>query len=335
MQVPPRAQSRPSRTGQLFVIWGAVVCGNLLALEGQAEPPASPFRFIEVNENKSLKVEEDHRPILVYNHGPQHPKGAPLTEARNSYIHPLYGLDGEVLTDDAPTDHLHHRGVFWAWPHVTVDGRHHDGWMMRGIVPRFERWTAREAGPDAARLGVENGWYVGMKKVMREQLMITVRRASTRQGSAEGRAIDLSFTWTPEDTPITLGGAKDKSYGGLTIRFAAGSDTEITVPSGRTKEDLYMTSLPWADLTCTWDRERLTSGVALFVHPSHPDYPPTWLTRHYGVLCLGWPGVEPKTLVAGDPVHCRYRIWIHSRRVDADLLGKVYADYLSKSARVP
>jgi len=28
-----------------------------------------------------------------------------------------------------------------------------------------------------------------------------------------------------------------------------------------------------------------------YIHPSHPDFPPTWLTRHYGCLCVGWPGV--------------------------------------------
>ena len=34
---------------------------------------------------------------------------------RCHYIHPLYGLDGEVLTEDFPADHPHHRGIFWGW----------------------------------------------------------------------------------------------------------------------------------------------------------------------------------------------------------------------------
>jgi hypothetical protein len=38
--------------------------------------------------------------------------------SRANYIHPLYGLDGEVLTEDFPADHLHHRGIFWAWHQV-------------------------------------------------------------------------------------------------------------------------------------------------------------------------------------------------------------------------
>jgi hypothetical protein len=307
-----------SRLSLCHLLWSTFLATGL-----QAQPASSPFRFSEVNDNTSLKLEEDHRPVLVYNQGPQHPEGSPATQARNSYIHPLYGLDGEVLTDDAPADHLHHRGVFWAWPHMTVEGRHYDGWMLRGIAPRFEHWTFKEIGPDSARLGVENGWYVGMKKVMGEQITITAHRSTV-----DNRAIDLEFTWTAVDAPVTLGGAEGKSYGGLTIRYAPGTDTVITVPSGVTKDDLYMTSLAWADLTRRWEDRRQPSGVAIFVHPSHPDYPPTWLTRHYGVLCLGWPGVQPKTLAAGEPVRCRYRIWIHRGLPDAEQLGRAYDHYI-------
>ena len=91
------------------------------ACRGQARPGA--FRFAAVDE-ASLGLWEGDRPILVYNHGIRSKQGNPAPKPHSCYIHPLYGLDGEVLTDDFPADHLHHRGVFWAWPHVTVDGRH-------------------------------------------------------------------------------------------------------------------------------------------------------------------------------------------------------------------
>ena len=83
----------------------------------------------------------------------------------------------------------------------------------------------------------------------------------------------------------------------------------------------------WADLTRLWAREQVTSGAALFVHPSHPDYPPQWLTRHYGVLCLGWPGVKPATFAPGEAIRCRYRIWIHRGAADAARLRLAYQAY--------
>lgn len=48
----------------------------------------------------------------------------------------------------------------------------------------------------------------------------------------------------------------------------------------------------------------------IFVPPSHPAYPPTWLTRHYGPLCIGWPGVKDKTFPPGKPIRLSYRLWI-------------------------
>jgi hypothetical protein len=31
---------------------------------------------------------------------------------RANYVHPLYGLKGEILTEDFPEDHLQHHGIF-------------------------------------------------------------------------------------------------------------------------------------------------------------------------------------------------------------------------------
>ena len=74
-------------------------------------------RFADVND-KSLGLWEGDRPVLVYNHGVISRTNVPADRARSSYVHPLYGLEGEVLTDDFPVDHFHHRGLFWAWPRM-------------------------------------------------------------------------------------------------------------------------------------------------------------------------------------------------------------------------
>lgn len=279
------------------------------------------FRFADVNE-KSVGLWEGQKPVLVYNYGVISKDGVPADRARSSYVHPLYGLDGEVLTDDFPKDHYHHRGLFWAWPHVKIGDAEYSLWDLRGIRHQFESWLQKDVTDKAATLAVQNGWYVGTEKVVHETVRFTVHPAR-----GDARAIDIECTWTPVKSPLTLMGAEGKSYGGLTLRFAPGTNTTITIPSGVTKEDLPMTNLPWADLTRLWDAEKLTSGAAIFVHPSHPDYPPQWLTRHYGVLCLGWPGVKPATFQPGNTIHCRYRVWIHRGIASVDRLSRAYADY--------
>src|SRR5262245_39791083 len=57
------------------------------------------FRF-EAISDKSLKLWQGEHPVLVYNHGVMTSQSAPKAQGRSSYFHPIYGLEGEVLTDD-------------------------------------------------------------------------------------------------------------------------------------------------------------------------------------------------------------------------------------------
>ena len=88
-----------------------------------------------------------------------------------------------------------------------------------------------------------------------------------------------------------------------------------------------MTRLPWADLTAEFSGATQPSGAAIFVAPTHPDFPPMWLTRHNGVLCLGWPGVDAKTFEPNKPIRLQYRLWIHRGTADATRLKQVFSDY--------
>lgn len=280
------------------------------------------FRMAAVTE-KSLGLWEGDRPVLVYNHGVIRAEGVPDDRKRSTYVHPLYGLDGEVLTDDFPKDHYHHRGLFWAWPHVRVaGGKEVDLWMLQGIEQRFERWLERKADAAGATLDVENGWYVDGRRVVRERVRLRVHPATT--GS---RAVDVELEWTPLAGELSLAGAEGKSYGGLTLRYGAGTNVTITVPQGVEPKDLAMARLPWADLSLRLEGRSVVCGAAVFIAPDHPDYPPTWLTRHYGVLCVGWPGVEARAFPEGKSFGGKYRIWVHRGQPTPAMLAEAYAAY--------
>ncbi|MCH8922015.1 MAG: PmoA family protein [Planctomycetes bacterium] len=296
----------------------------------------SGFHLREVSD-KSLGLWEGDKPVLVYNHGVITGRDVPVSDSRRRracYVHPLWGLDGELLTDDFPRDHYHHHGIFWTWPQVTIDGKKHDLWTYKDIQQRFVRWIGRRGGPLAGVLAVENGWFVGERKVMIERVWIRSFRAA-----GESRAIDLDFVWIPVDRPITLQGQGSKSYGGLTVRFDVSPrrDAKITTsadaarPEGKSsaakKVDLVNKPLAWADLTSKFPGAKARSGAAVFAAPDHPNFPPTWLTRHYGALCVGWPGVKPRTFAPGKPFRLSYRIWIHKKDLDAAQVEREYQAY--------
>src|SRR6266511_3501165 len=90
----------PVLLGFLFVLVAPILA--LAAQNSETKPPAASalrVRFDAVGD-KSLGLWEGDRPVFVYNHGVLNKPGVPATHERSTYIHPIYGLDGEVLTDD-------------------------------------------------------------------------------------------------------------------------------------------------------------------------------------------------------------------------------------------
>ena len=89
-------------------------CGVLClsTVSNAADQPAA----IRVVENaEGFLFTQSEAKILFYQRKPKSHHGK---FQRANYIHPLYDLEGNVLTEDFPSDHRHHRGIFWAWHQV-------------------------------------------------------------------------------------------------------------------------------------------------------------------------------------------------------------------------
>jgi len=328
----------------------------LLFLFGHSLFAVEPFRFAENTEKKQLSLSEGTLPILTYQYDVIEHENVPRNNLRRTagcYVHPLHGINGEILTDNAPSDHYHHHGVFWTWSHVGLhepDGNtaEYSLWESNtALKQHFVRWIDKTLSDQSSTFEVENGWFIGKpqdgKKIMIERVKIIVHRIpKDLAGTPASRAVDFEFQWQPTDTPITLRGVEGKSYGGFTVRFqpyvASGRAraepnefNRITVPSGIALGDLPETPLAWADYTSLFGEraaeEKRRSGAAIFIPTTHPDFPPTWLTRYYGPLCVGWPGVTGRTFQPGEKIDLRYRIWIHDGAVTVPQIEKAYEEY--------
>ena len=350
-----------------------IVCSSLLVIFSGIASAAEPFRIAENNDKKQLSILDGTLPVLTYQYDVIEHEHIPISNPQRTagcYVHPLYGINGEILTDNAPADHFHHHGVFWTWPHVGIhepDGNvtKYDLWASTTpLKQHFVRWIGKTATEQAATFEVENGWFIGGpaegKKIMTERVKVIVHRIQKGADIPTSRAVDFEFLWQPTDKPISLRGAEEKSYGGFTVRFkpfvregrrdaVPNEINRITVPSGITSEDLPEMPLPWADYTSNFYRNGLgvafpdggvqagailnlplkdqPSGATIFIPKTHPDFPPTWLTRHYGPLCVGWPGVVGKKFQPGEKIELRYRMWIHEGAVTVPQIEKAYKEY--------
>jgi len=154
-----------------------MIAALLLAFSFQDHPAAG-----------KLDLSDGGKPVFTYNYGMQLAPGVPDSRRRSGYLHPVWAPDGTVLTDDFPADHYHHRGLSWMWPVVMIEGKRYNLWEIEGLRQKFARWTARETKPGSARLGVENGWYLGDRRVACETVEILVHPAS-----AGRRILDLTL----------------------------------------------------------------------------------------------------------------------------------------------
>jgi len=286
------------------------------------EESVGAFRF-EKEDGKHLHLFEGDKRVLTYNYGMVLKEGVPEQWRRSCYIHPVYGLDGEVLTDDFPEDHLHHRGLCWVWPRVIVGEKEYDLWALQGIAQRFERWGEEHLCAKCAGFSAEAGWYVGGNKVVSEKVCVQVFSATEK-----GRAIGVAFVLEAIREPVTISGREPvKGYGGFSFRFAPREETVLTTPSGREAGDSDLNRHPWADLSAKFGGRETFSGVAIFDHNENPGFPSGWTLRQYGFLGVAWPGLELYTLRPGEPLTLRYLVYVHRGKADEGGVAGAYAVY--------
>jgi hypothetical protein len=253
------------------------------------------------------------------------PEGVPEDRKRACYFHPVYDLDGRVITDDFPKDHYHHRGIAWMWPGVWIGDRKVDEWHIKGVHQKFIRWLGKEVGPVCAVMGVEAGWFLddGTKKADEISWYRVFRSTDT------GRAIDVHYTLRAIDEPIRIQGtlALDKGYGGFCIRFGPREETKITSPQGVEARDSDRIPYPWVDFSAKFAGADLYSGATIFINPGNPGFPNGWTIRHYGFLGVAWPGLDVYTIEPGESFTLQYRVWIHRGGAEEGNVEEAWEEY--------
>ena len=88
-------------------------------------------RFVFEKTPQGIVLYENKQPVFFYQKEPKTPDGVNYF---NNYLHPLFSLEGDTLTEEFPSDHPYHRGIFWAWHQLYVnDESVGDGWIMDNI----------------------------------------------------------------------------------------------------------------------------------------------------------------------------------------------------------
>lgn len=301
---------------------GAALCS------GKASGAVRPQFPAERTENAILVNGQSGKPVLRYVRRRPEGEKAPSVEGA-CYTHPIYTPGGELVTDLAPSDHPHHRGVFCGWVELQGD-RKGDWWGWGAKAPKDGRLIVNreasvlEAGKRTT-LRLVNSWRAEGVSVLEEVLTLTV------SGAPSSHVIDYDYQLTPPtSTPVVLA---QSPFGGFCYRAMPGGKLVITGPDGTldlpdadsNKSETNWPAASWYDMTYTTS-DGTTSGVALIDHPRNPRS--TWhVVRAIHMMNPCIVAHAPFSITSGAPLRLRYRLVAHDGPVQPSEIEKLVESF--------
>ena len=264
------------------------------------------------------------------------PAGVPSSDikpifSRGGYIHPVFTPAGQVVTDDYPSDHYHHHGIWFAWTRTEFEGKHPDFWNVGDGTGRvdFVKLGQTWSGPvQAGFTSFQN--YVALtgaapKIALNEEWDVRVYDV----GSDEHYFVfDIIATQQcATSSPLIL---EEYRYGGMGVRghrdWQDKSKVNFLTSEGKDREHGNATRARWCHIGGTVNGQ--LAGLAVLEHPSnfrapttlriHPDDP----YFNYAPSQLGQFQIEP-----GKKFVMRYRYVVSDGPPDPKLLDRLWNDY--------
>ena len=320
------ANQRPSLGGVMVLCLACAIVGR-----SQSVSEALGFEW-RVESKEYATLYEGGSEVLRYQLGPRAKDGG---LPRSNYVHPLRDLSGDIITEDFPEDHYHHRGVFWAWHQLLLNGKSiADPWnceKIRWLPPEDDGdWFQTSTNENRASMVVRHDWAVPLplvegleRRVVRETMKVVVWRAV--QGR---RVIDFDLSLLAMIDGIAIGGSDDdKGYGGFSPRIRLAEDVRFMSQRGPlSPERTAIEGGAWVDVTGTFNGRK--SGVAMMVHRDHPGFPLRWILRSKrSMQNPQWPGRKPIQLSRKHATRLQYRLVLHEGDISSELLTAVWKEF--------
>jgi len=305
-----------------------------------------PFTIEDIN-NKSLLVKCSDREVLRYTYGIiQEVEGKTGPYDRSSYIHPVWTPEGKVITGDFSPEHIHQRGIFFAWTKTIFGKIETEFWALGKSAGRILADALGPSvfdGPVFARLVINNKGQVGDRIYFKEIWVVRIYALSNE----DIWLFDVDVSQVPTDPQNPHRPPKKAMsmvlpkvyYGGMSFRgpsewlgfnskdvaraIARGvefkdakwlpSDVSLDVltDEGRDRKSGDRNSARWIDYTGPLSDD--WGGLVMFDHPSNPRYPtPLRVHPELPYFCYALVQNESYTVSSNEPLNLVYRFLIHS-----------------------
>ncbi len=271
-----------------------------------------------------LLITEKGKKVLFYR---TKPKSLDGKFERCNYIHPLWGLDDYILTEDFPADHLHHRGIFWAWHQIWIDSqRIGDPWEIKDFSQEVVKADFCNEKGGIGLLTTEALWESPLWKKDGKVKPYMKETAEIRINPVKGnyRRIDFVINLLALENNLTIGGSQDdKGYSGFSVRMKLPADVQFTGKDGIvTPKNEAVISDGYINVSGSLTGGGDKAGICIIDHPGNPGYPQKWILRAAkSMQNAAWPGNSTVPIPTDKPLQLKYSLLIY--------LGEFSARYLA------
>ena len=296
--------------------------------------------FMQVSKAQELTFRKTEEGAWIYENGEKvlfyqaRTKDLDGQRPRANYIHPLYNVNGEVITEDFPKDHLHHRGIFCTWHQVLVEGKKiGDAWECKDFIWDVQRYDAQQGEDKSISLASHILWKSPqwknqdgeMEAFVKEKMEITVYPKSDNY-----RILDFEISLLAMESDVKIGGSDDhKGYGGFSVRMKMPDDLTFASENGFVTPQVGQVEAgSWMDISGSLNKPNEKEGVAIICHPDNPMYPEKWILRKQGSMQNPvFPGREPLSLSMTEPLVLKYRLIVYAGHLHAQEFDQNIKDF--------
>ncbi|MFA9392740.1 MAG: DUF6807 family protein [Prolixibacteraceae bacterium] len=243
--------------------------------------------------------------------------------ARNNYLHPVYDLNGNCITEDYPEDHLHHRGIFWAWHQLLVDGEPIcDGWDIKNFSQNISQFEFTSDKEKNGVISYTSFWHTDT--LPDDPFLMEKTKVIVHPRTRTYRRLDFEISLRALENKLSIGGSNDqKGYSGFSVRLKTDEKTRFT---GAENEVITPTNLaiPGGERIDIYQPD-MKSGLTIIPWPQNPGSENQWLLRQTrSMQNCAWPGRIPVPLSIENPTVLRYTLIIHNGKIKKKILDQLF-----------
>jgi hypothetical protein len=301
----------------------------------QPGPGPSTPAVTATRDGDLVRFGRESRTMLSYisGRGPL-PSGVPSQYRRAGYIQSVLTPRGRTITQDMPSDHRHHHGVWLAWTKTTIDGRSVDFWNMgqnKGGV-QFESLDQVWSGPASAGLRARHRYINKTTSPATTALWESyLLRVYPGGGTGTGTYSLFDVEATHDrvgTTPMLL---PTYHYGGIGYRAASewnSNPSRMTVltSEGRNRGNGDGTRARWIRISGTLGGQ--PAAIVIYGHPANFRAPqPLRVNPTDPFFCFAPSKLGDWSIVPGVPYLMRYRFAVYDEAPAVAEIERLWNDY--------